>query len=263
MQDLTVTIVQSALAWEQPQDNLRAFEATIGKLNAPGDVIVLPEMFTTGFSMNAPALAEPPDGPAVQWMADMAVRTNAAVCGSLIVRDGGRYYNRCVWMPPDGALRTYDKRHLFRMAGEHQHYSAGGDRLLVNFRGWNICPLVCYDLRFPVFARHIGTCDLMLFVANWPAPRAHAWRTLLTARAIENVCYVAGVNRTGEDGKGIPYPGQSGIIDYVGEWLADPGEQPAVHTHSLSSASLLKFRDRFPFHLDADAFELQPPPPGE
>ncbi len=258
MQDLTVTIVQNALAWEQPPDNLRAFEHTIAGLSAPGDIIVLPEMFTTGFSMNARALAEPPDGPGIQWMAEMASRTDAAVCGSLIVRQDGHYYNRCIWMPPDGALHTYDKRHLFRMAGEHEHYSSGSERLLVKFRDWNICPLVCYDLRFPVFSRHAGTCDLMLFVANWPAPRKHAWRTLLTARAIENVCYVAGVNRIGEDGKGIPYPGQSGIIDYVGEWLADPGEHAGTNTVTLSATSLLKFRERFPFHLDADAYQVLP-----
>jgi len=221
---------------------------------------VLPETFTTGFSMDVEQLAEPPGGPTALWMRTTAARLGAAVTGSVITADGGRYYNRLLWAEPSGEPRSYDKRHLFRMGREHEHFTPGRVAWSVSWRGFSICPLVCYDLRFPVYSRRRAQLDydLLIYVANWPAARAFAWRTLLRARAIENQAYVVGVNRVGADGGGIAYAGDSAALDFLGATLADLGAEPGVVTVDLDGEALGAFRRKFPAHLDADAFTLEP-----
>lgn len=256
--DLRVTLFQTDLFWENPAANRQNLETKIRSLTEPTDLLILPEMFSTGFTMNAPALAESMDGPTIQWLQQMAQLKQAAITGSLIIKEAGHYYNRLVWVQPDGQIFTYDKRHLFRMAQENGIYSAGKTRLLVNWKGWNICPLVCYDLRFPVWSRqHTNPpYDLLLYVANWPAKRAAAWKALLPARAIENLSYCIGVNRTGQDTQQIEYSGDSTVCSPQGniQWL--PAQTEAVQTFTLSYPYLQNFRERFPANLDADNFEI-------
>jgi predicted amidohydrolase len=255
---LKLTLVQSSLRWQDPDGNRRDFDATLGALAEAGpDLVVLPEMFSTGFAMVADAPAEPSGGATVEWMRAWARRLDAALTGSVMTLDGGRRVNRLWFVTPDGRASHYDKRHLFRMAGEHEHYAAGTSGLVVQFRGWRIAPLVCYDLRFPVWSRRRPgyDYDLLLYVANWPARRAYAWRQLLIARAIENQCYVAGVNRVGDDGNGVAH-------DFLGMPLASLGTSPGVTTVALEPAPLAEFRERFPAHLDADRFELAATEPG-
>ncbi|HKD54886.1 MAG TPA: amidohydrolase [Steroidobacteraceae bacterium] len=260
MSTLRVTLVQQPLAWHDPEANRAHFEALSLPLAGQTDLIVLPETFTTGFSMEAAQFAEPANGPTPEWLSQLAARVDAVITGSVITRDGDRYYNRLLWAGPAGEQRHYDKRHLFRMGGEHQHFTAGREAWSVPWRGFRICPLVCYDLRFPVFSRRRDQLDydLLIYVANWPAPRADAWRQLLRARAIENQAYVLGVNRVGSGGAGVPYAGDSAAIDFLGHTLADCGSAPAVTTVALQQAPLVAFRERFPAHLDADRFTLEP-----
>ena len=253
---LRVTTVQVALAWEDPEANRRRFAAQFRGLAGHTDLIVLPEMFSTGFSMDAARLAEDMDGPTVGWLREEAVALGCVVTGSLIVLDGDRYFNRLVWARPDGSLEHYDKRHLFRMAREQDHYAAGGRRLTTEIKGWRVCPMVCYDLRFPVWSRNRADYDLLVYVANWPARRAHAWGTLLRARAIENLSYVVGVNRVGSDGNGATYAGDSIVLDFLGQPLSGDGGGERVETTVLDRESLGAFRQAFPAHLDADPFEL-------
>jgi len=253
---LRVTLVQTELAWQAPATNRRALAAHFRGLLGHTDLIVLPEMFSTGFSMDAEGLAETMDGPTVGWMREEAAATGCVITGSLIVRDGDRCYNRLVWARPDGTLDHYDKRHLFRMASEQRHYAAGSRRLIVELKGWRICPLICYDLRFPVWSRSWGDYDVLLYVANWPQRRAHAWTTLLKARAIENLSYVVGVNRIGRDGNGATYAGDSVVLDFLGQPLSSEGGGDRVETAVLDLESLQRYRDTFPAHLDADRFEL-------
>jgi omega-amidase len=259
MRQLRVTLVQQPLVWGEPAANRAHFEVLLAPLAGATDLIVLPETFTTGFSMEVERLGEAAGGPSTKWLAERARELDAAITGSLITRDSGRYYNRLLWAEPGGvSARHYDKRHLFRMAREHQHFAPGGAALSVLWRGFRICPLVCYDLRFPVFSRRRAELDyeLLLYVANWPAARAHAWRQLLVARAIENQAYVIGVNRIGADGHGVPYSGDSAAIDYLGQPLAAAGAEPAVITVTLDAERLAAFREKFPAHLDADRFTL-------
>jgi len=261
MNDLTVSLVQTTLHWHDPAAN-RAQLAELLASALPGagltDLIVLPEMFTTGFSMEAASQAEPYPGPTLDWMRAQATRYDAAVTGSVLTEEGGAYFNRLLWVRPDGTHSTYDKRHLFRLAGEHEVYKAGGCRLLEEWRGWRIRPLICYDLRFPVWSRNISSApyDLLLYVANWPQPRTEIWRTLLRARAIENLAYTVGVNRLGVDGAGQEYSGQSALLDTQGEYLAQAGNLQIVLTHTLRAAPLHALRQQLPFLLDADDFEL-------
>jgi predicted amidohydrolase len=260
--DLRLTLVQADTIWHDAEANRARIAAQLAERRAPTDLIILPETFTTGFSNAALATAETMDGPTLAWMRAQARAHNAAITGSVQVRDGAGVFNRLLWVTPDGAAHHYDKRHLFRMAGEHEHYAAGHDRLVVAWRGWRVCPLVCYDLRFPVFSRNRADAsgsleyDLLLYVANWPAPRHEAWRTLLRARAIENLAAVAAVNRCGTDGNGHPYAGGSAVIDAVGRTVIECADEAGVVDVVLSRAGLLEHRRRFPAHLDADGFTL-------
>lgn len=257
-EDLKVTLVQSTLHWEDIQKNLEGFTERIEKKLPPSDIIILPEMFTTGFTMNSEALAEPMDGRTVRWMTDMAKQTGRVIVGSMIAVEDGRHYNRMVWMPPNGEYRTYDKRHLFRFAGEDQYYSPGKERCIVEWKGWRIQLSVCFDLRFPVWLRNRDDHDLLICNANWPEPRRDAWKTLLKARAIENQVYVAGVNRVGEDGKGMHYAGDSAVVHPKGHVIdaPEPFEESSM-TLTLSANDLNEFREKFPVLLDRDEFRLE------
>lgn len=232
------------------------FSDSIDSIDAGTDLIVLPEMFSTGFTMDAESQAEPVDGPSTDWLRIQASDRQTAICGSLIIKDGEHYYNRFILMRPDGTHEQYDKRHLFRLADEHQHYSAGEKQAVFELNGWRVCPMICYDLRFPVWSRNRDAYDLLIYVANWPGRRHLAWETLIRARAIENQAYVAAVNRSGTDGNDLPYLGGSAIIDYLGQELLDLGSTPGHGMASLNMQDLLTFRDRFPFHKDADQFEI-------
>ena len=257
---LTVTLLQTTLVWHNPAANCAAFDARLTHIPIPTDLIVLPEMFSTGFSMEAAALAEPMSGPTVAWMQRTAAAYDAVVTGSLIIRaDDGTYRNRLLWVRPDGSLDYYDKRHLFSFAGEQHHYAPGTARLVQAWRGWRICPLVCYDLRFPVWSRNAAAdpYDLLLYVANWPAARRNAWTTLLRARALENVAYCLGVNRVGTDGLGHDYAGDSAVIDMGGEYLVQAGNLELCITRTLHRDALLAFRAQFPALADVDAFRLE------
>lgn len=279
MSTLSVTIVQSDLVWEDRQANLQSFGRQIESLEG-AEVVILPEMFSTGFSMRPEVLAERMDGPTVGWMRDMAKKKRIVLTGSLIIEEEGRYFNRLIWMLPNGELGYYDKRHLFAFAGEEQRYSAGGRRLIASVKGWRVNLQICYDLRFPVWARQKNEpslmeddqdfggpsyapsspaepeYDVLVYVANWPERRAHAWKTLLQARAIENQCYVVGVNRVGEDGNGIRHSGDSMLVDPLGEILFTRSGESVVHTHLLEKAHLEEVRSRLPFLRDGDSFML-------
>lgn len=260
---MRLTLIQTPLHWENPTANRAMLEEQIFSLPESTDLIVLPEMFTTGFTMNAAPLAEPMNLTTFRWMRQMADQTAAAVTGSYIVKENGRFYNRLIWMEPGGSFDVYDKRHLFRMAGEDKVFSSGTKRLIRHWRGWNVCPLICYDLRFPVWSRNAEPrnrgdqpYDLLLYVANWPAARRNAWNTLLPARAIENLGFVAGVNRIGADGNGHEYAGDSALFDFKGEMLHQAGNTETLIQATLSLDALRAFRERFPAYHDADDFQI-------
>lgn len=258
--ELKVSLVQGATRWHDPAGN----RAYYGELIAPlagADLIVLPETFTSGFSNEAIRNAETMDGPTVAWLSGQARKLDAAVCGSVQLRVDEHVYNRLLFATPDGKIRHYDKRHLFRYADEHKRYASGKERLIIEWRGWKMCPLVCYDLRFPVYSRNRHgdsgfDYDLVLYVANWPSARRYAWRTLLRARAIENLCFCAGLNRVGRDGNGLDYSGDSAMLDFLGQPLAEFGAQEQTVTVALDPAALVAHRERFPAWMDADAFSL-------
>ena len=260
--NLRVSLVQGATRWHDPVANREYYGGMLASLAGHTDLVVLPETFTSGFSNEAIHSAEDMDGPAVAWMRERARELDAAITGSVQLRVGQGVFNRLLFVTPDGEVRHYDKRHLFRYADEHKRYAAGRERLVVEWQGWRICPLVCYDLRFPVFSRNRHAArqgfdyDLLLYVANWPSARVHAWRTLLRARAIENLSYCAGVNRVGVDGNQLPYSGDSAVLDYLGQAMADLGAQEQTITVTLDHAALEAFRAKFPAWMDADAFEL-------
>ncbi len=257
-ESLFVTLVQAHLAWEDREANFSSIEKLLKQNVKETDIIVLPEMFSTGFSMNATALADVPGGTTYKWMSEIAGHYDAVVCGSVIVIEDDYYYNRFIWMQPTGEWSCYDKRHLFRMGDENKIFTAGEKRKVVTWRGWNICPLICYDLRFPVWGRNRNDYDLLIYVANWPAARDEVWQTLLKARAIENQCYVAGVNRVGADGRDIIYSGNSLLIDPRGTPVANAGyNNQCVITGKLNKQALTDFRNKFPVHLDADKFSIE------
>lgn len=254
MQSLNVTLVQTDLVWQDAKANRRQIGVLLKKIPVATDLIVLPEMFTTGFSMSPEKLAEKPNGLTINWMRSWAARLNAAIVGSLIIKENKHYFNRLIWMPPTGVPKHYDKKHLFTLAGEDKSYSAGTEKLIIkNYKGWNICPQICYDLRFPEWARNKEGYDLLIYVANWPSPRADAWTNLLQSRAIENQCYTIGVNRIGIDGKKNSYNGNSAVNDFKGNPMMRIADAPFVHTVTLNKKPLNEFRKQFPFLDDMDS----------
>jgi omega-amidase len=256
MQDLKVAIFQQELAWQDPPANRAHFERLLPGARGAA-LALLPEMFATGFTMEPAGCAEAPDGPTASWLRAQAELLGCAIGGSLALCDGADFVNRFVLARPDGATESYDKRHLFRMGGEHLSYVAGGRRKVIEWAGWRLCPQICYDLRFPVWSRNRGDYDALLYVANWPARRRAHWRALLIARAIENQSWVIGVNRVGVDGKGIEYAGDSLVIDPWGVVVLDAGSEAGVHAATLSAATLAECRTKFPVQLDADAFRIE------
>jgi predicted amidohydrolase len=278
MSTLTITGIQSNLHWEDKKANLQMLEEKIFSVSQSTEIVVLPEMFSTGFSMQPKKLAETMEGETIQWMKQVAAKKKIILTGSLIIKDsspplheergsgGEAYYNRLVWVLPNGQVGHYDKRHLFAYADEDQHYTPGEKRLIASVKGWKINLLVCYDLRFPVWSRQASPqrrgeqstpeYDILIYVANWPERRVHAWTTLLRARAIENQCYVIGVNRTGDDGNKIHYTGESMAIDPMGEILYHKKDEDDVFTVTLDRSHLEKVREKFPFWKDADSFKI-------
>ena len=254
---LKFAFIQSDLVWENPKANLLCFERLLNTISAEVNVIILPEMFTTGFSMNSKRLAESTDGPTINWMKTIAQKKNSAIVGSIISCEGSQYYNRLHWVFPDGTVSHYDKRHLFSMANENEYYNAGTKRLVIEYKGWKICPLICYDLRFPVWSRNDCEYDCLIYIANWPSARIGAWSVLLKARAIENQCYVFGVNRIGVDGEGTNYNGGSVAIDARGSILTSiENDALGIAFAEIDKASLSAFREKFPVLLDRDHFDL-------
>ena len=257
--NLFISVIQSNIVWESKLENLANFEQWLSQISGHKEIVLLPEMFSTGFSMNAEKLAEPMDGPTVSWMRIMAAKHKIILCGSLIIEEDGRYFNRLIWMQPDGVFSKYDKRHLFGYAGEDAHFTGGDTRLIVQVKGWKICPMICYDLRFPVWSRNAllqgeSAYDVLLYVANWPAKRSLAWKALLQARAIENQCYCIGVNRVGQDDAGFEYDGGSRLIAPLGEVLWQQEKTEVVETFSLERAALQATRSHLPFLKDGDRF---------
>ncbi len=242
MQDLRISLVQGATRWHDPDANREYYGRLIAPLHGTTDLVLLPETFTSGFSNEAIDRAEGMDGPTVAWLRGQASKLGAAITGSVQIRTDEGVFNRLFFATPDGGLRHYDKRHLFRYAKEHERYAAGRERLTVEWKGWRICPLVCYDL--------------LLYVANWPSARAYPWKTLLRARAIENLCFVAGLNRVGVDGNGLHYAGDSAVIDFLGHPLSESTDEEVVTTTTLPAGELLAHRERFPAMLDGDAFSI-------
>jgi predicted amidohydrolase len=257
---LRVSLIQQPLLWEDPPGNRRQFAELCAPLRGQSDLIVLPEMFTTGFSMQSESLAEVEQGPSCEWMRALAIEMQAAVAGSVMTRTPRGCVNRLLFAAPDGQLAHYDKRHLFRMGQEHEHFLPGTKPVIVTWRSVRIALQICYDLRFPVWSRRRPDYDydLLLYVANWPSARSFAWRQLLCARAIENQCFVVGVNRCGNDGNGVSHGGDSAVHDFLGATVASLGEQSCVSTVELDLPALQRFRERFPAHLDADRFTLLP-----
>lgn len=263
MSTLTITTIQTALHWEDKQQNLQMLEQKINSLNERTEVIILPEMFSTGFSMKPEQLAETMNGEAVSWMKRISAEKRVIVTGSLIIKDREDYYNRLIWMQPDGKYGYYDKRHLFAYAHEDQHYSSGNKRFIASVKGWKINLQVCYDLRFPVWARHNFAAtegnseyDLLIYVANWPERRNHAWKTLLQARAIENQCFVVGLNRVGKDGNDIYHSGDSSVVNPMGEMLYTKAHDEDVHTITLHKQEVDEVRTKLPFWKDGDKFMI-------
>ena len=262
--DLRVSLLQADTRWHDPLANRQYYDEVIAPLRGTTDLIVLPETFTSGFSNEVLDQAETMDGDSVKWMQKQSQLADSAICGSVQIRDDEKVFNRFLWVQPDGVVLHYDKRHLFRMANEHRRYAAGAEKLIVQWRGWRICPQVCYDLRFPVFSRnrfnHSVTealdYDMLIYVANWPAARRNAWNILLRARAMENLAAVVAVNRVGIDGNGVEYAGDSVALNWLGESLAEAGSASQVLSAVFSKSALLDYRAKFPAYLDADAFKL-------
>ena len=275
MSTLTITTIQSNIIWEDKAANLRMLEQKIAGIEEKTEVVILPEMFNTGFSMRPEVLAETMQGETVEWMKRVSRENGIVLTGSVMIEEAGNYYNRLIWMLPNGQYGHYDKRHLFAFGEEDKHYSPGNKRLIASVKGWKINLLVCYDLRFPVWARnkvfdstqtdnsHTSTSlsapeyDVLIYVANWPERRSHAWKTLLCARAIENQCYVVGVNRVGSDGKNIYHSGNSLVIDPLGQVLYHMADEEDVNTITLQKEMLEDVRSKFPFWKDADSFNIQ------
>lgn len=253
---LTITLVQSTLHWESIDANLRMFDEKLANIEDT-DIIILPEMFTTGFSMQVEGLAERmEDSKSIAWMRAKAKTLKAVLTGSLMIKEGDQYYNRLLWVEPNGRQLHYDKKHLFKMAKEDLSYSAGAEKLILEYKGWKIAPFICYDLRFPAWSRNLEDYDLAFYVANWPAKRSFHWKSLLTARAIENQAYVVGLNRVGVDGKGFSYSGDSSVLSPIGELLYHKAEEEAVFTTTLTKEYLHEMRQQYPFLGDRDVYSM-------
>ena len=255
--ELNIVGIQADLSWENPAENRAFFEEQINSLSENTDLVVLPEMFTTGFTMNPEKVAEKMNGETIYWMQKMASKKQVAITGSLVIEDDKTYYNRLVFVHPSGEIETYDKRHSFTLAGEDKVYNSGDKILIVSYKGWRICPLICYDLRFPVWARNTENYDLLIFMANWPVTRIKAWETLLKARAIENMSYTIGINRTGKDANNYEYSGNSLLIDYLGEELAAlPKNEVGILKATFVKSDQKKIREKLGFLNDKDSFKI-------
>lgn len=255
---LNIAIFQLNLVWENPAANRSKMDEFLQKIGGTTDVVFLPEMFTTGFSMNVSELAEPMDGKTIQWMKKRCQEHQLALCGSLIIQENGQYFNRLVFVEPSGEVQIYNKRHLFTMGNEENYFQKGMERLIVHYKGWRICPLICYDLRFPVWSRNRNEYDLLVYSASWPQSRKDVWNTLLKARAIENQSYVVGANRVGVDGEKIAYSGNSQIFDAKGKCLSESKEgEEMIVSAEISYSELVKFRTSFPVLNDADSFSIE------
>jgi predicted amidohydrolase len=262
MKNLKIALFQTDLYWQDREANLSMLEEKIWSMEKPVDLIVLPEMFPTGFSMNTREMAEPMNFTTTKWMKQMAAQTRSVITGSVIIQDTGKSFNRLLWVTPEGKVSHYDKRHLFRMAREDDHYDMGKENIIVDLKGWKILPQVCYDLRFPVWTRNKTNADgdnlydMVFYVASWPASRIAAWDILLKARAVENLSYAIGVNRIGQDGNGVDYNGHSGAYDFKGDTLAFSKDKEDILVLELDQEKLLAYRSKFPAWMDADSFEI-------
>jgi len=255
---MKIAVIQSDLAWENPSANRFNFEQKINSIQEEVDLIVLPEMFSTGFTMIPAEVAETMQGETVTWMKLMAKFKNCAITGTIIIQENSNFYNRMIFVFPSGEIQTYDKRHLFSLAKEEAVFTAGNEKVIIEYNNWKICLQICYDLRFPVFARNVENYDLLLYVASWPKPRINAWDTLLKARAIENMCYVVGVNRIGLDGNNYEYVGHSQGVDFLGNYLVEPFEYENIQIMTLDKSQMLETRQKLNFLEDGDRFELLP-----
>jgi len=253
---MKIALIQAPLVWENPEENRNYFEDKINSIQEEIDLVVLPEMFSTGFTMHPENVAETMEGKTIALLKSLAKAKNSAITGSLIIRENGKFYNRLVFVFPSGEIRNYDKKHLFSLAGEEKVYASGTEKLIVEYKGWKICPLVCYDLRFPVFSRNVEEYDLLIYVANWPTQRIQAWNILLKARAVENICYTIGVNRIGEDGNDHPYSGNSQVVDFLGNSILEPQLSEGIFIVELDKNKMLETRKTLGFLNDKDAFSL-------
>lgn len=268
MTSLTVSLIQTDLFWEDKKQNLAFLEEKIRGIQEQTNLVILPEMFSTGFSMNPSLLAESMEGETIAWMKKLAISKKIILTGSIIIEENKQFFNRLIWMLPNGNFGYYDKRHLFAFAGEDQHYHSGNKRFITSVNGWKINVQICYDLRFPVWSRQQSNpdspeFDLLIYVANWPEKRKHAWKTLLTARAIENQAYVIGVNRVGVDGNQIHHSGDSMLIDPLGNILFTKEQEQVIHSFELTKEMLIDTRNKFPFWKDADQFHILQEKPNE
>ena len=254
---MKIALLQSSLFWENPKANRNHFEEKINALAEKVDLIVLPEMFSTGFTMNPEAVFETMEGETIQWMQSLTKAKNSAITGSLVVKENENFHNRLLFVFPSGEMQIYDKRHLFTLAGEDKVYTSGNQKLIVEYLGWKICPLICYDLRFPVFARNVENYDVLIYVANWPKSRIQAWDILLKARSVENLCYTIGVNRVGVDNNNLEYDGHSQMVDFLGNYVLEPQENEGVFIVELNKQKLVETRKKLGFLNDRDSFELK------
>lgn len=253
---MQIALIQAPLVWENPKANRKYFEEKISAIDENVDLIVLPEMFTSGFTMNPKAVAETMKGETILWLQAFAKAKNVAITGSLVIQENGNFYNRLVFVFPSGEIKTYDKKHLFTLSGEDKIYISGTEKVIIEYKGFKICPLICYDLRFPVFSRNSEDYDVLIYVANWPKPRINAWDALLKARAIENMCYAVGVNRIGKDHNNHDYSGRSQAIDFLGNYLIEPQETEGVFITNLDKNTLLDCRQKLGFLNDRDEFKM-------
>jgi predicted amidohydrolase len=253
---MEIAIIQTDLIWENPKGNRIQFEQKINTISQQVDLIVLPEMFSTGFTMFPNDLAEMMSGETIFWMQEVAKTKQTAICGSIIIEENDNFYNRFVFVHPNGKIETYDKRHLFSLAGEHEQYTQGTKKVIIKYKNWKICPQICYDLRFPVFSRNVEEYDLLIYVANWPKPRIMAWNALLKARAIENMSCVVGVNRIGLDGNKHEYVGHSIVIDELGKSIVEANENDGVFFATLDKSKMIQTREKLNFLNDRDDFSI-------